>query len=68
MTKKVQEEEKPGYQTFQEIVNWMTIARIEGDLFYEKGNKSAGRRARTALDNVAKLKVQWRKELMAEGR
>lgn len=66
---KKEEEEKPGYQTFEEICKWMTIAQTEGDLFYAKGNKSAGRRARMALDQVAKLKVQWRKEMIgpAEG-
>jgi hypothetical protein len=57
-------EEKPGYQTFLQLINWMTIARTEGDLFYEKGNKSAGKRARKALDEVAKLKVLWRKEVL----
>jgi len=50
-----------GKDTFEEIKKWMDIARIDGDKFYD-GNSSAGRRARKALDNIAKLKVQWRKE------
>jgi hypothetical protein len=62
---KEQAEEKPGYQTFLQLINWMAIARTEGDLFYTKGNQSAGKRARKALDQIAKLKVQWRKEVIA---
>jgi hypothetical protein len=56
--------EKPGYQTFLALCNWMAVARIEGDLFYNKGNQSAGRRSRTAFDQIAKLKVLWRKEVL----
>lgn len=53
-----------GKATFEEILKWMEIVKMEGwDLFYGRGNKSAGKRARQALDQIAKLKVQWRKEL-----
>lgn len=60
----VKAEERPGYQTFLQLINWMTIARSEGEAFYAKGNQSAGRRARKALDEVVKLKVLWRKEVL----
>uniref|UniRef100_A0A6H1ZZC1 Histone H1 n=1 Tax=viral metagenome TaxID=1070528 RepID=A0A6H1ZZC1_9ZZZZ len=50
-----------GEETFQEIVKWVEIVKTEGEKFYA-GNKSAGVRARKALDRLAKLKVQWRKE------
>jgi len=47
------------------ILKWMEVAKGNGELFYEKGNQSAAMRARKALDQIAKLKVQWRKEMMA---
>jgi hypothetical protein len=57
-----QAEERPGYELWTEILKEMDMVRIEGTRFYEKGNQSAGRRARTALDRLAKLKTAWRKE------
>jgi hypothetical protein len=45
----------------QKEMKWMDVAKTEGEKFY-KGNKLAGIRARKALDQIAKLKVQWRKE------
>lgn len=54
--------EENGLKVFEDIVKWMEVAKVEGDKFYAFGNKSAGKRARKALDRVAKLKVQWRKE------
>lgn len=57
-----------GKATFEEILKWMEVVRKEGwDLFYGRGNKSAGKRARRALDRIAKLKVQWRKETCGSG-
>ena len=50
-----------GEAVFQEILKWMEIVKTEGEKFYA-GNKSAGMRARKALDAIAKLKIQWRKE------
>jgi hypothetical protein len=41
----------------QKEMKWMDVAKTEGE-----GNKLAGIRARKALDQIAKLKVQWRKE------
>lgn len=55
-----------GKETYEEILKWMEIVKHEGNLFYGRGNKSAGKRARQALDRIAKLKVQWRKELFAK--
>jgi hypothetical protein len=43
----------------------LAVAQVEGKKFYEKGNVSAGTRARRAMDRLAKLKVQWRKEMRA---
>ena len=57
-----------GKATFEEILKWMEVVRKEGwDFFYGRGNKSAGKRARRALDRIAKLKVQWRKETCGSG-
>jgi len=58
-------EDRPGYETYQEILKWLAVAQVEGKKFYEKGNVSAGTRARRAMDRLAKLKVQWRKEMRA---
>jgi hypothetical protein len=54
--------EEKGRAKFEEIVKWLEVVKMEGEKFY-KGNKSAGLRARKALDQIAKLKVQWRKEV-----
>ena len=54
--------DKPGYETHEEMKKWMAIAHEEDNKFYEDGNKAAGARARKAFDQIAKLKVQWRKE------
>jgi len=51
-----------GKETFEELKKWANIFMVEGEKFYAAGNKSAGTRARKALDQMAKLKVQWRKE------
>lgn len=58
-----------GKATFEEILKLMeVVVRKEGwDFFYGRGNKSAGKRARRALDRIAKLKVQWRKETCGSG-
>ena len=50
-----------GKEQFEELKKWMAIAHEEGAKFYA-GNKAAGARARKAFDQIAKLKVQWRKE------
>ena len=54
--------ETKGLETYEELKKWMAIAHEEGAKFYDDGNQSAARRARKAFDNIAKLKVQWRKE------
>jgi len=59
--------DQAGRTTWDEIVKWMELAKTEGQAYYDKGNKAAGRRARKALDQVAKLKVSWRKQLMKGG-
>jgi len=51
-----------GKSTYDEIVKWANIFLSDGNKFYGDGNKAAGVRARKALDQIAKLKVQWRKE------
>jgi len=56
-----------GKGTFEEILKWMEVVRKDGGLLYGRGNKSAGKRARKALDQIAKLKVQWRKETCGSG-
>ncbi len=53
-----------GLETYQELVKWMTVVLEEGAKFYSKGNQAAGRRARKAADRVAKLKIQWKKEML----
>jgi len=50
-----------GEKTYEEIKVQVKIFLEDSRRFYE-GNKSAGMRARKALDRIAKLKVQWRKE------
>ena len=54
--------EEKGLKTYEEIMQLMNNFKLDSALFYEKGNKTAGTRARKALDHIAKLKVQWRKE------
>ena len=51
-----------GFKTFGKIKAQMAIVTEDGALFYEYGNKSAATRARVALDKIANLKIQWRKE------
>ncbi len=68
MATEIRAEDRPGYETFAGLVKWMQIAKENGEEFYAKGNQSAARRSRKAFDQIARLKVQWRKELMAEGR
>jgi len=53
---------KAGEAIYHEIRELCTVVMRDGDKFYEEGNKAAGTRARVALDTLANLKVQWRKE------
>ena len=59
---KGEQEMMKGTETFNEIKQQMEIVYRDGAKFYEMGNQSAGARARKALDKIAQLKVQWRKE------
>jgi len=53
---------KKGYETYMQIKMQIVIFESEAGKFYDSGNKVAGRQARMALDKIAQLNVQWRKE------
>jgi len=55
-----------GEKTYKEIVRQIEHFEKDAALYYEKNNQAAGTRARKALDNIAKLKVIWRKECLAK--
>ena len=55
--------EQNGFGTYEEIMKHVESFKNDAVDFYEKGNKTAGKRARQALDAIAKLKVKWRKEI-----
>lgn len=63
--KKIQAEDRPGYDLWAAILAEMATVRDDGGRYYETGNKTAARRARVALDRLSHLKVAWRKELKA---
>ena len=50
-----------GEEVYNQINEQIELFKTNAAKFYE-GNKSAGTRARKALDAIAKLKVLWRKE------
>ena len=55
---------KTGQEKYNEIVEQMEIAKINGSKFYDEGNKAAGLRLRKALMNITKLNKAWRKEVI----
>ena len=48
-----------------EIIGFLEEFKVEHTKFAEKGNKSAGRRARKALSDVKKRVTEYRKASMA---
>jgi hypothetical protein len=51
-----------GQETWEKIKEQIDVAVMNAEKYYRDNNKSAGMRARSALDKIANLKVQWRKE------
>jgi len=51
-----------GIKTYDEIREQVEIFLESSEKFNKSNTQSAGIRARRALDRIAKLKVQWRKE------
>ena len=54
-----------GEEIYNQINEQIVLFKTNAAKFYG-GNKSAGTRARRALDEIAKLKVLWRKETLKE--
>jgi hypothetical protein len=54
-------EKSAGFEIYKEIKELMEIVAKDGDMYYERGYAAAGKRARVALDKIARLKVAWRK-------
>jgi len=53
-----------GRDTFEELKKWAEIFIEDGNKFYDKGNKAAGKRARHAISQIIRLKVQWRRDML----
>ena len=55
---------KTGEKKYNEILEEMEIAKINGADYYQQDNKAAGLRLRKALMNISKLNKAWRKEVI----
>ena len=58
--------EKDSYIIWKGMKALLHTVLENGELYYDKDNRSAGRRCRLALHEVSKLKTQLCREMVAE--